>query len=164
MTHGANTYGPNQYPEKLLPLFVTNLLDGEPVPVYGDGQRREWLFVEDHLPRSSAPSGRASPARPTTSAAREQRRTCQIDGPLLGLTGAAPHSSGTSRTGGHDRRYAIDTPQGSVRARLGSRRRSLAVGFAADRRVVSPPTARGGSRSSGEFREYYEKQYAARLA
>src|SRR3990170_2468850 len=49
ITRGANTYGPNQYPEKLIPLFVTNALDGDPLPVYGDGrQRREWLHAEDH--------------------------------------------------------------------------------------------------------------------
>ena len=49
ITRGSNTYGPNQYPEKLLPLFVTNALDGEPLPVYGDGRQvRDWLYVEDH--------------------------------------------------------------------------------------------------------------------
>src|SRR5918994_4531405 len=49
VTRGSNTYGPNQYPEKLLPLFVTNALDGEPLPLYGDGdQTRDWLYVEDH--------------------------------------------------------------------------------------------------------------------
>ena len=49
ITRGANTYGPNQYPEKIIPLFVTNALDGEPLPVYGDGrQRREWLHADDH--------------------------------------------------------------------------------------------------------------------
>ena len=49
ITRGANTYGPNQYPEKLIPLFVTNALDDEPLPMYGDGmQRRDWLFVDDH--------------------------------------------------------------------------------------------------------------------
>src|SRR6266571_2798267 len=49
VTRGANTYGPRQYPEKFLPLFVTNALDGEVLPVYGDGkQRREWLQVDDH--------------------------------------------------------------------------------------------------------------------
>src|SRR4051812_30270087 len=49
ITRGANTYGSHQYPEKLLPLFVTNAFDGRALPVYGDGrQRREWLHVEDH--------------------------------------------------------------------------------------------------------------------
>src|SRR5215471_11852296 len=49
ITRGANNFGPRQYPEKLIPLFITNCFDGEPLPVYGDGrQRREWLHVEDH--------------------------------------------------------------------------------------------------------------------
>src|SRR3954447_7570556 len=49
ITRGSNTYGPNQYPEKLIPLFVTNALDGEPLPLYGDGRQvRDWLHVEDH--------------------------------------------------------------------------------------------------------------------
>src|ERR671935_240056 len=49
ITRGSNTYGPNQYPEKILPLFVTNALDGEPLPLYGDGRQvRDWLYVEDH--------------------------------------------------------------------------------------------------------------------
>src|SRR5919201_5774760 len=49
ITRGSNTYGPNQYPEKIIPLFVTNALDGDPLPLYGDGrQTRDWLHVEDH--------------------------------------------------------------------------------------------------------------------
>jgi dTDP-glucose 4,6-dehydratase len=49
ITRGANTYGPHQYPEKLIPLFITNALDDEPLPMYGDGmQRRDWLYVADH--------------------------------------------------------------------------------------------------------------------
>ena len=49
VTRGSNTFGPRQYPEKLVPLFITNALDGRPVPVYGDGQQvRDWLSVADH--------------------------------------------------------------------------------------------------------------------
>jgi dTDP-glucose 4,6-dehydratase len=49
VTRGSNTFGPYQYPEKLIPLFVTNLIDNIPVPVYGDGKQvRDWFFVEDH--------------------------------------------------------------------------------------------------------------------
>ena len=49
ITRGSNTYGPYQYPEKLIPLFVTNLIDDQSVPLYGDGlQVRDWLHVEDH--------------------------------------------------------------------------------------------------------------------
>ena len=49
VTRGANTYGPYQHPEKLIPLFVTNAIDDTPLPMYGDGmQQRDWLFVDDH--------------------------------------------------------------------------------------------------------------------
>jgi dTDP-glucose 4,6-dehydratase len=49
VTRGSNTYGPHQYPEKLLPVAITNALDGKPIPVYGDGmQVRDWLHVDDH--------------------------------------------------------------------------------------------------------------------
>lgn len=45
----SNNYGPNQYPEKLIPLFIKNILDGHPLPIYGDGKNvRDWLYVEDH--------------------------------------------------------------------------------------------------------------------
>src|SRR5213080_4851046 len=49
ITRGSNTYGPNQYPEKILPLFATNALDGAPLPLYGDGRQvRDWLHADDH--------------------------------------------------------------------------------------------------------------------
>ncbi|OYT22464.1 MAG: dTDP-glucose 4,6-dehydratase, partial [Nitrospira sp. UW-LDO-02] len=49
VTRGSNTYGPNQYPEKFIPLFATNAIDGEPLPLYGDGRQcRDWLSVYDH--------------------------------------------------------------------------------------------------------------------
>src|SRR5258708_15855140 len=49
ITRGSNTYGPYQYPDKVIPLFVTSLLDGRNVPLYGDGMHvRDWLHVDDH--------------------------------------------------------------------------------------------------------------------
>src|ERR687897_1471693 len=49
ITRASNNYGPNQFPEKIIPLFITNLLDDIPVPLYGDGQNeRDWLHVDDH--------------------------------------------------------------------------------------------------------------------
>src|SRR6185436_3020115 len=49
VTRGSNTYGPYHHPEKLIPLFVTNAIDDQPLPLYGDGlQRRDWLYVADH--------------------------------------------------------------------------------------------------------------------
>ena len=86
ITRGSNTYGPNQYPEKLIPLFVTNLLDGKPVPLYGDGlQVRDWMHVEDHAAGHPArPRARRARARSTTSrratAANESRRSRRRSG------------------------------------------------------------------------------------
>ena len=71
VTRASNNYGPNQFPEKIIPLFITNLIDDIPVPLYGDGQNeRDWLHVRRSLPRRrSADRHAASPARSTTSAA-----------------------------------------------------------------------------------------------
>ena len=76
ITRGSNTYGPNQYPEKLVPLFVTNALDGEPLPVYGDGKQiRDWLHVEDHCSGIEFVLREGRRARSTTSAAATSART-----------------------------------------------------------------------------------------
>ncbi len=65
VTRCSNNYGPYQFPEKVIPLFVTNLMDGRPVPLYGDGMNvRDWLHVEDHC-RGIAPAiGRRCRSRP----------------------------------------------------------------------------------------------------
>ena len=71
VTRCSNNYGPYQFPEKVIPLFVTNLLDGGQVPLYGDGLNvRDWLHVDDHCQRHrTGRAPRAAPARSTTSAA-----------------------------------------------------------------------------------------------
>ena len=71
ITRCSNNYGPYHFPEKVIPLFVTNLLDGLTVPLYGEGANvRDWLFVADHCrgTRARAREGQR-PARSTTSAA-----------------------------------------------------------------------------------------------
>ena len=71
VTRASNNYGPYQFPEKVIPLFVTHALDDIPVPLYGDGLNvRDWLHVDDHCrARGHAARRRACRARPTTSAA-----------------------------------------------------------------------------------------------
>ena len=79
ITRGSNTYGPHQHPEKLIPLFMTNALAGEPLPMYGDGmQVRDWLHVEDHAAGHRVRAATtASPARPTTWPAARSCRTAR---------------------------------------------------------------------------------------
>ena len=76
ITRASNNYGPYQFPEKLIPLMISNALEDQPLPVYGDGmQVRDWLYVDDHcrgiLRRAAT---RAATARSTTSAATARCR------------------------------------------------------------------------------------------
>ena len=73
---GSNNYGPRQYPEKLIPLMVLNALDGDSLPVYGDGRQvRNWLYVEDFARAIDTVLERGRRARSTTSAAPTSART-----------------------------------------------------------------------------------------
>jgi len=165
ITRGSNTYGPNQYPEKLLPLFLTNALDGEPLPMYGDGdQIRDWLFVDDHCAgiELALRAGRAGEIY--NIGGGEEATNREITDLVLCHTGA--DESLVRRVEdrpGHDRRYSLDASK--IRAELGwSPKASLAEGFPRtaawyrDNRAWWEPI-----KHSGGYREYYEKQYASRL-
>jgi len=162
-THGANTYGPNQYPEKFLPLFVTNLLDGEPVPVYGDGrQRREWLFVHDHCAAIELVLHEGVPGE-AYNIGGEERENLAMVRHFLRLTGA---DDGLVRhvedRPGHDRRYAVDDAK--LRSLGWARRTAFEDGLATTVAWYAEHRAWWEPIKSGEFRAYYERQYADRLA
>jgi dTDP-glucose 4,6-dehydratase len=161
-THGANTYGPNQYPEKLLPLFVTNLLDGEPVPVYGDGrQRREWLYVEDHCAAIELVLREGVSGEAYNIGGDEQENLTMVDH-FLRLTGAdGALVQHVEDRAGHDRRYSVDDTK--LRALGWAPQTGLEEGLARtvdwyrDNRAWWEPI------KSGDYRRYYEEQYARRL-
>lgn len=112
ITRGSNTYGPNQFPEKIVPLFVTNLLEGRRVPVYGDGlQVRDWLYVEDHaravldvLERGEA----GSAYNVGGGAAMTNLELTRVLVERCGGSLARDVEHVTDRLG-HDRRYALDS-------------------------------------------------------
>ena len=111
ITRGSNTYGPNQYPEKLVPLFVTNALDGEPLPVYGDGRQiRDWLHVEDHCAGVELVLREGEPGEIYNVGGGNERENVEITRLILELTGADPSlvRHVTDRPG-HDRRYSLDS-------------------------------------------------------
>ena len=165
ITRGSNTYGPNQYPEKLLPLFVTNALDGEPLPLYGDGdQTRDWLYVEDHCAGIELALRQGRAGEVYNLGGGEEASNREITSLVLEHTGA--DESLVRRVEdrpGHDRRYSLDTTK--ARTELGwEPRLRLAEGF--PRTVAWYRENRGWWESikhSGGYREYYDKQYAARL-
>ena len=76
VTRASNNYGPNQFPEKVIPLFITNALDDRPLPLYGDGMNvRDWLHVDDHCRGIDAILERGQSARSTTSGAATKSST-----------------------------------------------------------------------------------------
>ena len=91
ITRGSNTYGPYQYPEKLIPLFVTNALEGEKLPLYGDGLNvRDWLHVDDHADGIEAALLRGEPGEVYNIGGGNERTNREITTIILdelGLTG-----------------------------------------------------------------------------
>jgi dTDP-glucose 4,6-dehydratase len=164
ITRGSNTYGPNQYPEKLIPLFVTNALEGELLPLYGDGRQvRDWLYVEDHCAGIELVLREGAPGEAYNVGGGEERENIDVVTEILALLGADPSLiRHVEDRAGHDRRYALDTNKlrglgwtPSVGFEDGL---ATTVDWYRSRRDWWEPI------KSGEFRAYYERQYAARLA
>jgi dTDP-glucose 4,6-dehydratase len=110
ITRASNNYGPYQFPEKLIPLFVTNLLENKKVPVYGDGmQVRDWLHVEDHCRAILAAIERGRDGGVYNIGARNEQYNLSVTKMILENLGKdeAFIEHVTDRPG-HDRRYAID--------------------------------------------------------
>ena len=165
VTRGSNTYGPNQYPEKVLPLFTTNALDGEPLPLYGDGKQvRDWLHVDDHCSGIELVLREGQPGEVYNVAANEEHENVELTNLVLEHLGADRSLiRHVEDRAGHDRRYSLDTAK--IRTLGWEPRRDWEDGVRAtidwyrDNRDWWEPIKR-----SGGFREYYERQYAARLA
>jgi dTDP-glucose 4,6-dehydratase len=110
ITRCSNNYGPNQYPEKLIPLFIAKLLRDQPVPVYGDGKNvRDWIHVHDHGAALLAVWNKGRPGEVYNIGARCEQSNLTITHLLLKLLGK-PSSliQFVADRLGHDRRYAID--------------------------------------------------------
>src|SRR6266705_3135227 len=111
ITRGSNTYGPHQYPEKFIPLFVTNALDGEPLPLYGDGRQvRDWLHVEDHCAGIELVLREGAAGEIYNVGGGDEHENIDVAGRIIELTAAdrALLRSVPDRPG-HDRRYSLDT-------------------------------------------------------
>lgn len=163
VTRGSNTYGPNQYPEKFIPLFVTNAIDGEPLPLYGDGKNcRDWLSVYDHAAGIEHVFDHGEPGTIYNLGGGNERENVTVAEQIVTALG---RSRGLIRfvqdRPGHDRRYSIDCS------------RLHALGW-----KPTVPFEEGLKQTvdwyrshehwwrkikSGEFREYYQQQYANRL-
>jgi dTDP-glucose 4,6-dehydratase len=119
VTRSSNNYGPHQYPEKVIPLFVTNLLDDRRVPLYGDGLNvRDWIHVEDHCEALLAALERGRPGEVYNVGGDNERSNLDLTHTILGLMSAGPEMiEPVADRPGHDRRYALDAAK--IRRELG---------------------------------------------
>ncbi len=119
ITNCSNNYGPYQYPEKLIPLLITNLVDGLRIPIYGDGLNvRDWLHVEDHCRGILLALEKGKAGETYNIGGRNERTNIEIAKAILGLMGKDESSIRYVEDRlGHDKRYAIDADK--IRSELG---------------------------------------------
>ncbi len=164
VTRCSNNYGPYQYPEKLIPLFVTNALEGKQLPVYGNGRNtRDWIHVEDHV-RALVAILEASDVEGQTFnvAGGNERSVLDIAGLILDRLKKPPGLlAHVVDRPGHDRRYAIDATK---LERMTGFRPSVEFqkGIAETIDWYVSHRAWWEAIRSGEFRHYYERMYGAR--
>ncbi|MFC1612676.1 dTDP-glucose 4,6-dehydratase [Patescibacteria group bacterium] len=161
ITRSSNNYGPYQYPEKIIPLFITNLLEDKKVPVYGDGaQIRDWLYVEDNckaidlvlhkgeLGEIYNIGANQNPEIDNLTLTKKIVENCDKGEDYIEYIKDRP---------GHDRRYAIDT--GKIRALGWKPEISFEDGLTKTIEWYKNNKDWWGKIKSGEYLEYYKKQY-----
>ena len=159
ITRSSNNFGPWQYPEKIIPLFIINAIDDQALPVYGDGLNvRDWLYVDDNCAGIDAVLRKGALGEVYNIGGGNEVRNLALTRQILELLGKSPELIRfVADRPGHDRRYSIDC--GKLQA-LGWRPATpFETGL---ERTVSwyrdnPPWWR--KIKSGEWREYYEQQY-----
>ena len=163
ITRGSNTYGPYQYPEKIMPLFITNMIDDLKVPLYSGGENniRDWLYVDDHARGVDAALRKGESGQVYNIAGDNERKNIDLTNRLLSLCSRDESSIQLVRDRpGHDFRYSIDA----------SKLHGLGWKPAMDwdegiQRTVDWYQANESwwrPIKSGEFKEYYQRQYANR--
>lgn len=163
VTRGSNTYGPRQYPEKLIPLFVTNLIDDQSVPVYGDGlQIRDWLHAEDHARGILHVLEHGKLGNVYNIGGGNPRTNIEITRMLMSGCGRSmdTHVRHVADREGHDRRYAINCAKAHA---LGWRPQvPFEQGLCDTIAWYRENEAWWRPLKSGEFLSYYKRQYAHR--
>jgi len=164
ITRCSNNYGPYQFPEKLIPLFVTNALDGEPLPLYGDGQNvRDWIHVSDHCEALwhilALPEGRGEVWNVSAGSERPNRTVTDA---ILALTGGPRELVRyISDRPGHDRRYALDASR--LCASGWAPRRTFEEGLAETVEWYRTHRSWWEAVKSGAYRDDYQARYRDRL-
>jgi dTDP-glucose 4,6-dehydratase len=173
ITRCGNNYGPYQFPEKLIPLMISNALRGESLPVYGDGlQVRDWLYVEDHARAIDMVASRGAPGEVYNIGGRNEQRNIDIVRAIIAAVRRLLPDGDARRAGvseslirhvedrkGHDRRYAIDARK--ISGALGwAPETAFADGIERTVKWYIDNEAWVRNVTSGAYAEYYAEYYA----
>ena len=164
VTRCGNNYGPRQFPEKFLPLILSNALIDEVIPVYGDGRNvRDWIYVDDHCRAILLALEKGRPGAVYNIGARNERQNIEVVESLLDTLGK-PRSliRFVKDRPGHDRRYAIDPSL--IETELGWRPRETWESGLQKTLDWYRENGRWLKRArSGDYRDYYRQQYGAEV-
>ncbi len=163
VTHSCNFIGPNQYPEKLIPLFITNLIEGKKIPVYGKGdQVREWIFTEDYCDAVDLILHKGKIGETYNIGTGDRLKNIDATKKILGLLGKdESHIEYVKDRPGHDFRYAIDSTK--IRTELGWKPMHDFDGALKETVMWYNENEEWWKKlKSGEYLKYYEKQYEKR--
>lgn len=165
VTRGSNTFGPYQYPEKLAPFFITEAIDDRPLPLYGDGmQVRDWLYVDDHCDAVDVVLHHGAPGAVYNVGGEHELHNIEVTRFILKVLGK-PESliRFVADRPGHDRRYALTNDK--IRAELGwTPQHSFEQAMTETVRWYQQNEWWWRKIKTGEYLEYYKRQYAERLA
>jgi dTDP-glucose 4,6-dehydratase len=170
ITNCSNNYGPNQFPEKLIPLIVLNALEGKPLPVYGDGRQvRDWLYVEDHCEAIHRVICDGRPGETYNIGGNNQPANLDVVHEICTILDekapGAEHADLVRMVAdrpGHDRRYAMDITK--IRAELGWQpSHDLERGLRATVDwYLGHPDWVANVRSQGDYESWVQRNYAGR--
>lgn len=156
----TNNYGPYQFPEKVIPLFITNLLEGKKVPLYGDGLNvRDWIHVEDHNRGVELIILKGKIGETYCLGGEAEKSNLDLTETILGLMGKdKAHIEYVKDRPGHDRRYAMDISK--IKNELGFKlTRTFASGMEETVKWYMANASWWKNVKAGTYQEYYKKQY-----
>lgn len=163
ITRGCNTYGPYQYPEKVLPLFITNAIENKPLPLYKGGEHniRDWLYVDDHCRAIDTVLRKGIPGEIYNISAGFEKENIEITHKVLELTGKDESLiQWVPDRPGHDRRYSMNSDK--LRALGWAPQVSWEEGIQKTVTWYKENEWWWRKIKEGEFKQYYEKQYMKR--
>jgi dTDP-glucose 4,6-dehydratase len=163
ITRASNNYGPYQFPEKLIPLMISNALEGAPLPVYGDGlQIRDWLYVDDHCRGIHAVLQRGREGEVYNIGGNCALPNREVITRVLQIVGAPETLMQTvTDRPGHDRRYALASEK-LARETGFVPQMSFELGLPATVQWYRDHAAWIANVRSGEYRDYYRQNYGWR--